>query len=300
MRLQAMSEIISQYAEKFSVVHSNSGGNHFFNGLLSSKLALENLQSIPPLSEDIINFLRKYSIATVQVDSMMVSPDTVSQLNRDFKALKDKIAVLDSLLQSLIVKDGATTAFIKLYELNSLEELENLISSLRKIIFLPLANLEGDLVLSGFDVGSKYFNILITAALTFTFFTNMIRESFDLYVHGYQKVKITEKLIETYAFSELVIKELQEKTREEYNKDLAKSSEKLYDNLSDAEKEKISNKNEFINNTKFALDELAKLMDKGLEIHHSIEASPEAKANFPDFSAAKQLIESQKLLDKRD
>ncbi len=295
-----MSEIISQYAAKFSVIHSNSGGNHFFNGLLASKIALENLQSIPPLSEDIINFLRKYSIATVQVDSMMVSPDTVTQLNRDFKALKDKIAVLDSLLQSLIVKDGATTAFIKLYELNSLEELENLISSLRKIVFLPLANLEGDLVLSGFDVGSKYFNILITSALTFTFFTNMIRESFDLYVHSYQKVKMTEKLIETYSFSESVIKELQEKTRDEYNKDLVKSSEKLYNDLPDSQTEKVSNKNEFVNNTKFALDELAKLMDKGLEIHHSIEASSEAKANFPDFSAAKQLIESQKLLDKRD
>jgi hypothetical protein len=300
MRINTMFELLEKYRNNISIRHSTENGNHILVGIVESKEPLEELKRIPVLHEPILNLLRKYSLSSIDTDKLIISPESSVSFKNELSQIKNRISLLAEIVGDMVKRESAFEIYLKLYEINDLEELEKLIISLRKIVFLPITNLEGQVELTGFDVGSKYFNLLLSSAFVFQVFSSLLKESSDLYVHSYQKMIMANKLLESYQLTEDTIKEFKEKTSAEYENSLIERTEKICN--SPNVKENLANKNEieFKNNTKFAIDELVKLMDKGLEIYHSIEAPLELRQNFPNYEKFKELKSSQKLLSNQE
>ncbi|XDD41745.1 hypothetical protein AB3N58_10525 [Leptospira sp. WS60.C2] len=296
MRLNVMYELLEKYKDSIKLKNQVENNNHVLVGILDSQEALEQLKLIPALTEPINELQRKFSLRAIDTNKIAISGESTVLFKQEILLLKNKIELLSEVLDKMVTKESTFEIYIKLFEINDLEELEKLINNLRKIVFLPLTSLDGTVELTGFDVGSKYLNLLLSSAFIFHFFSGMLKEASDLYIYSFQKMVMANKLVETYNFSEEALKEFKEKTSNEYNQSLLEKAEKICNSPEISEKITNDKQNEFRNNTKFAIDELAKLMDKGLEIYHSIEAPPESRVNFPNYEKFKEVKGSQKLL----
>ncbi|GHU55281.1 hypothetical protein FACS189442_2650 [Spirochaetia bacterium] len=210
-------------------------------------------------------------------------------------SLKTKISGFIKMYRSIINEETELSLQIKLLEDNSLDFIGDELKLFDKIInqLLTHEKINGSYKFSSFDIGSSWVYIILDSVLSLSVIAGVV----------WSACVVRKKMLEGNFLLESV-KQMQIKT--ESLKDLKDAQAKMLKELTEAEASNILTQNnledtgnEYKKRVIYAISELNKMINKGVEIHPALMAPENVQNLFPDYSHLNSIESKTKLLDDK-
>lgn len=296
MRLREIQEILIESIPDLSVlavtVQTNPPQNPpqvRISNILNINRAFAKLEK-SGLFQASINQLRKTSLFNNHNDTIVVSNQEYGTISFELNKLKDSALNLKDALTDILKSpalDGNISVSIKIKEIRGLDDLESIITQLKKVIQLPLSEYEqgGEIKIANFDSGSFWIDLILPTTASVTLIGSI----------AWAGAVIYKKYLEAFAFRKYV--EGLDIQKEHIN-DLKEAAKKKIDLDIEAEAKLIQNEffnsedAEQLNRLKLSIKEYSKLIQKGVEIKPALTAPEQVSNLFPSYKPL-ELIESK-------
>lgn len=252
-------------------------------GWNTSKQALESLFTIDFIKDDAIKLYNILSPIDREDANPVIGPNTFEKFKISYKKIVTKLECVIDLYESM--RDGTSNPGIdiKIPTCDSLKDYINILDEINFIITqCPyLRNENEEIKYKGTDVGSDWitFAIIVSSAASASFvILKNLSFLMDKAISLMSNKKILDMQEETYK-TMLQKNEITQATIDAFNKMKEITYKKYVDELQD-EVGKLKDGEEEGKVSK-SLEKLANLIDKGVEIHTSIETPKEIKVLFP-------------------
>jgi len=229
-------------------------------------------------------------------DSVEVSHKDWEALRSDVRTLRFAADLLMSTVEVALANNPENTVSFKFPKTERLSELSNYIETLDKVLNQSLVNedLKGDIRVKGFDTGSEWLEILLGSSQAVVALQTIAWSSIKI-AQEWSKLKKLEMETESFGIDLDTKRKITEQ-----------ATKKIDDHLTtEAERIKLVLRKEadgqYIAQLKFAIKELAGMIEKGAELRLSYESKDPSLKDFPDFDVPLEKLEQpQKLLQKLD
>lgn len=227
---------------------------------------------------DRINKIKKTSPRFNQLSGRATfDASSKSSFLKEYAALKDNIMTIKKMFDSIEYEQNSEGFDVKLPSEISLSDLGKCAKDLDMIFTqcLSLSKTEERISLSALDVGSMWLSFSIVGIVSVGVL-NVIADFIDKAIiirSHYLTVKRQEELLRQLKMSTEII-ELNKESYEKVGKALL---EKVTSDLAQEYSITSQEENEHL---KLSIEHLSKWLEKGLEFHAAVQASPEAKAIF--------------------
>jgi len=262
---------------------------------------LSNISSFTGKIESIFKF---EPFNNLKLDAINIDTGTANSIQNSISSIVTNATLLKEILEDQIIKSDLDSFSILLPQLKGFSDYSNFFNTMDKIVLLPLFG-ESEIEITGFDVGSKWINIYVSTAVGIFIFTQVVRQSFDLYIKDYHQAKTMEVMIKSYNASHAAQEEFLKIIKTNYEASLLERTNTALSEIEKKYPDTINKKsdteiNDYKNNLKFSIEEMSKLIDKGLEIYKAIEDDKDNDPIFdiPNFKDKNKLLKNseQKLL----
>lgn len=303
MRLRDMQKTLRNNLEKFAYEFNSSSNNYRIENIQESNISAQALSKIDALQESFSEILSTNTIMNSIVDSMTVDVNLYSKFSTSVAQAKKMSEGIFVVLNSMIPEQDPDNFSIKLPDMESFGDFAELVNDFNNVIFNPLTRIGENVILREFDVGSRWIDIKFKAITGSLLFVQLIKFSFEIYRNDYQKAKSINLTLDMIKSGSEQIDTLHKLRKDQMEAEKTSSSSTVMGKLKESEKVKKmtqSELNELQNSVHFSIDHLVKLIDKGLEVYHAIDAPEEVQKALPDFSKKLEYLNTQKLLDSKE
>ena len=264
----------------------------------ASRLALLEIKRIPMFNDFSSSILEDQYFAN-EKDSFYIPYETYQKIYNNYNHFMVQAKTIISFFDSVGFSENECGFDVKMPNTDDFDEFSKNIELFNKALnqcpFLCIENEK--LKLKKADIGSIWFEFFIIASGSSIILANLAKivDKCLKIVSHYKTLKIQEEL-----YKQAKIGTEQMKTIVECNTELIKSlTDKYITELKD-EIPDIEIKDDGNERVRYTLDSLVKLMDKGMEIYASIDASQEIKDLFPTSDDIMFLPKPQKLLENKE
>jgi hypothetical protein len=261
------------------------------NGFKKSIADIEQLEGFQPQIVAIKNtVLYEYTS-----DALTVGTDLKDSLIRLSTHLYYSAKALLDVLSNMYKIDGEMSISIKLPDISDLKELKDTIETLDKIFNQSIINedIDGNIRVENFDNGTLWIDVFVGSLKAVTVISS-IAWSAAVICKKYQEVRIFKEYVESLKIKTESMKDLLSAQKEMTKALIEAEAINIYDKNYDK-----TNKNEQVSRLAYAITTLAELMQKGAEIHPSLNA-PETIGNlFPDMSKLDQIQSQIKQIEQK-
>jgi hypothetical protein len=247
--------------------------------------------------EDILELKSHETFFYSDMDIFSIDESTFNQVNAVIQKINRKISLFKDIYNSFMKEQDPLTISFKLYEFEHFSDYVDFCNDLNNKIFNPLNRLKVSVALGELEAGSKWISIVCGSLLGVTLLTGIVRASFDILIHDYQKYRVTEDLIQSLSMERQFIEEFQKKKETQQKEELITkateivNSNQLIDKKGNLVQIEESEKQELINSTIMAINIMKKHIDKGLEVYQALDIPNDKRFELPKYSdliAAKQ------------
>jgi hypothetical protein len=229
-----------------------------------------------------------------------VDQKSFNDIKSKIENIKYNCRILKETLDQIIEDQDENTISFKLYNFGSFKEYVEFCDELSTKILLPLKRLNVDIQLGELESGSKWLSIIFGATVGVAVFTAIVRQSFDILVHDYQKYKVTTNLVESLNLSKESLEDYHRRLEDRIKGETQAQVKIVLQDIGEYEEIKALDKNalsELNNSIVISMELLSKHIDKGLEIYQALNVDEAHRYTMPDFKELLLAKEPTKLLD---
>lgn len=261
----------------------------------AAKLAFTKLKNVSLFGDVILKIVECVDENLMKKDSFKMDNDIYNSFIKHIENLLTKMEGIIEFLENMGLDHKQSGFDIKMPPTDDFNEFAKIIDTLQKIFNqCPYLNVEGESIkIDSVDIGSVWLKFAVVATSSTVLLSNLATLT-DKCVKIRAHYATTKQIEETYR---------QMKLGNDLLENVVKANEKAYELMIDKSidelKDEIPNvelKDDDETRLQFAIDNIVKLMDKGMEIYASIDAPPEIKDIFPMEDDMESLVEPIKLL----
>jgi hypothetical protein len=308
MRLRDMKSIIDHELPIIKTIRFSEDGigsdrRYILSNFHTAQKSFDELMKIDLFSNTIKQLFTKYPYLSTVRESFNVDATSFQNIQNIISGLRQESEIVSKILVQLLDEQDPYTISFRLFEFENFAEYAKFCDDLSTKILNPLNRLNIKVELGELEIGSKWVSIIIGASIGVALFTAIVRQSFDILIHDYQKYRAAESVMHSLKDSGKLLEEYNksiiEKIKEENTVRASSVAEEL---KSHPEWEKYSEMepSELENSVRISMDLLSKYIDKGLEIYQALDVDEKDRYQLPDYKELLQVKESQKLLRKND
>lgn len=279
MRLRSIENFLIQQRKFLHFEVQSEGSNYILKGVPKAIDAIENLREFDFLLPSIKKLESVEEIYTSRLDTIKVSKAYYELFNQRFKHLHNVIEACIQLIQTSVSVESKNSIAVKLPDFKNLDNLSTFTSKLNQILnqLLSADDFNANIELKNFDSGSIWYEIALNSLPAVGLVGSAV----------WSAAVIRKKIIE----GNIMLENLRTlKIKNEGIEDIKNSLKIQLDNLIKVEANNLIEEQnlksadpEYPQRVMFCIHELAKMLNEGTEIHHSLMAPEEVKNLFPDF-----------------
>lgn len=278
MRLQVIRKILELYRINLVVTVNNTGATSRVSDIQKAINAVKEIEKTGVLKKEIRAIKNIPAIYENPLDSITISNSEVNQINVSFANIRNQANTLFQALTDFIGEETEDTVLFKIPESKNLAEVSDLLNRIQQILEQLLVNecIQGKVEFSGFQSGSSWIKIIVGSTIALNFLGGVVDLVFN-FRNDQLNFAAKEKMIQDLDF--------QLAAKEEALDAIRKEKEAAFNSyLSNLKRDTgiPDNDHEFNERMKYSINQLKELMDMGLEVHPSLESSPDVRQKFPD------------------
>jgi hypothetical protein len=295
MRLLQQRNLLNKCIACYSKISATQKGNYYIvDGIPILIDSIQKLESFPYLNREIQELKGFDSIYYISNDKASIEVSLYNSFSSTANTLINKIQSSISIISTLIEKEKENELSIKLAEYRTLDELIIDLQKIEKIIsqsILPLTN--SQYIIDGFDVGSKWINIVLSTSLSLSLLAGIVwsgcvirnkKLEGDILVEKVKSMEVKNESLEDLRNANKIALDLLLKTE----------AENLYSQI-DVKKKN----NEDIVRLQYCINEMSILIDKGVEFYPKLDSTEDVKNLFPDYSQLSMIESKIKLIEEK-
>lgn len=278
MRLQVIRKILELYKDDLNVRTVAQGTtNYRVFDIQNAINTVKEIEKTGVLKQEIQAIKDLPAIYETPLDSIVIDNSTTNQINASFTNIRNQANTLFQALTDFMEEETEDTVLFKIPERNNLKEISDILEHLQLALEQLLVNdyINGKVEFAGFQSGSSWIKILVGSTLALSFLGGIVDLVFN-FRNDQLNFEAKEKMIEDL--------DIQLAAKNEALDAIRKEKEVLFNSYLQSLKESadIPDDNEFNERIKYSINQLQELMDAGLEVHPSLESSPDIRQKFPD------------------
>ncbi|MDR3123569.1 MAG: hypothetical protein LBU16_07315 [Treponema sp.] len=311
MRLRDIYDIIvreTKVIESIKLVYSATANNgiarniYTISNIDNAFSAFENLSKIDSFKEDVNRLLAAYPFLRTIEDTLYLDQVSFNSIKSEIENIEYKCNALKQVLVQIIEKQNENTISFKLYDFDNFDEYTKFCDDLNTKILLPIKRLNIDIQLGDLESGTKWLSIIVGATAGVALFMSIVRQSFDILVHDYQKYKVATNVVESLGLGEEIIKAYNKNLLERIKNETHTRTETVLQDISEFEETKALDKNalsELNNAISISMELLSQHIDKGLEVYQALDVDEANRYKLPDYKELLTAKEPVKLLGNK-
>lgn len=295
MRLRQIETILEEAKENIKAYEAThysdiQGSIYRLKGLEKLRIGLSLVQ-MTSLFKNEYEKLRLSSIFGTAYDEVSVSHSEYSIISEAIRTLTNSIDIaLETIGISIPSQNyNENVIYVKLPIINDFDDLSGVIDKLKKAIQIPstLPGIEDQIIISNFDSGSKWFELVCKSSITACFIGSLAWSGAVIY-KKYQEAKLAEQHFKNAQLGT------------EYFEALVAANEKQLNLLIETEAKLLQNEylkdddNENLERLKLSVKTMSELIEKGTEIQPALLAPENVSNLFPDYSNIMMIESKQK------
>lgn len=282
--------------DPYKIGNSTTNRGKVFNWQ-ECRLAFLEIKRIP-MFNDFCTMVLENSFFATEKDEFYIPYDTYQKIQKDYNLFTIQVNTIISFFDSVGFSETEYGFDVKMPPTEDFDEFSKNIELFNKALNqCPFLCVENEKIkLKKTDIGSIWFEFFIIATSGSILLVNLAK-IIDKCIKIMSHYKTLKQQEELYKKAKLGTDQI--KTLVECNTEIIKT---LTDECIKELKEEIPNieiKDDGNERVRYTLDTLVKLMDKGMEIYASIDASQEVKDLFPTSDELIFLPKPQKLLENK-
>lgn len=258
----------------------NDPNNIKFSNIFGIRKGIIALESTSAFTSELSN-LNKHNFLHLSLDDEITIPtDMAVNIRSQIQELQIKMRTFRSVAVEILPEQSELSLSVMFPKIHDLAELADYSSKLDKILSQLLVNkdIDGKAVLQNFDTGSEWIELVFNSAKSLGAIASLVyiviltkREA----IKNQESLEVIRNRKITNDLFEQLASQLQKNTENFINN-------KIKENMVDMKGENIDN--EYFERYKFCVNEMGKLIDKGMKFFPSSKSPNDIKSTLPDFS----------------
>jgi len=301
MRLRDILFLVNESLPKINAIGFVQPGNNAGYRITNIKgihYYFKRLSEIEALKNDIQQLLARHAYLISEQEFMTVNYETYTECKDLLEFIRLKGTMISELLTQVIQSQCENTISFKLYKFEDFFAFSDFCSDLKKIL-VPLKLLKIDIQLGELEVGSEWISVIFGTGLGLIFFTAIIRQTFDILIHDYQKLKVAKAVTKSLQLGNELLENYNKKIFEKMEKIKFDKADQIVNEIKESDDFPLTDTGELSelrSSIKLSMDCLEKHIDKGLEIYQALDKKEDERFKLPDFTKLLELKQPQKLL----
>lgn len=265
---------------------------------MSCMSAMDQLIHIELLNDEINDFQNDEKFGNILIDEFQISTTDATRMKKKLNVLVNRIDDLIIVLSRFIEPQHENTLSIKLHKMDHFNDFTVFASNFNKSILTPLQKLNVEVSLGDFEKGSRWINIIIEKKFGVKLIINIFKAAYEILENDLKKFKDTRDLIKNFKeqhsdniseiekFEQFISthkdNDFEDKCQQIIN-DLFSKDDLTQEDLAYLDNIKDPEKNEIKISINKAINESIKFIEKGLEVHQSLDLPKDKKLQIPNY-----------------